>query len=110
MIVYEENLDYCKHLEFALGEHLQALDELNRTNANVPQAFDYLFLDSNNAKQGRHELLYLPENNIVVWRKIWSALVMKNAIAQVEAITKRKGMPKGLKIKNKWSKTLHNAS
>ena len=29
IIVYQENLDYSKHLEFALGECIQALDEPN---------------------------------------------------------------------------------
>ena len=40
MIVYEENLDYSKYLEFALGECAQALDEPNVKNNNKSRTLD----------------------------------------------------------------------
>ena len=42
MIVHKENLDN-KYLEFALGEHTQALNEPSKANTNAPRALDYSF-------------------------------------------------------------------
>ena len=50
MIVYKENLDCSKHLEFALGECAQALDEPNIKNDNEPRTLDCLFLRPNATK------------------------------------------------------------
>ena len=70
MIVYEENLNCNKDLEFSLGECAQALDEPNKKMDNKPGTLDYSFLHSNVAKQGRHTFLCLPANKIFIWRKI----------------------------------------
>ena len=43
IIIYKENLDYNPHLVFALGEHAQALDELNKKNNNEPRTLYCLF-------------------------------------------------------------------
>ena len=106
MIVNKENLNYDQYLEFALSENTQALDKPNKKNNNKPRTLDYLFLRPNATTQGRHEFLHLSSNKIIICRKIWSTLVTKSITAQVEAITKRKNMPKGLKIKNKHRTTL----
>ena len=52
MIVHEEKLDYSKHLEFALGEHVQALDKATIKNGNEPRILDSLFLHPNAAEEG----------------------------------------------------------
>ena len=70
MIVCKENLDCNTHLEFVLGEHMQALDKQNKTNNNKPRSLDYLFLCPNAAKQGGYKLFHLPANKIIMQRKI----------------------------------------
>ena len=43
IIVHKEILDYDKPLEFALGEHMQALDEPNKKNNNKSRTLDCYF-------------------------------------------------------------------
>ena len=89
---------------------MQALDEPNVKNTNEPRTLDCLFLRPNAIKQDGCELLHLPANKIIIRRKIWSVLVTKSVIAQVEAIAKREDRPKGLKIKNENGAALFDNS
>ena len=50
MIVYEENLDWNKYLEFVLEENAQALDKQNNKNINKPRTLDYSFSHPNAVK------------------------------------------------------------
>ena len=50
IIVYKENLDCNKYLEFALGECIQVLNKPKKSNTNVPRILDYLFLRTNVSK------------------------------------------------------------
>ena len=60
MIAHKENLDYVKHLEFALGEYMQALNELNKKNSNVLRVFDfYFYVLMLQNKAGMNHCIYL---------------------------------------------------
>ena len=69
IIVHKKNLDFNEYLEFMLEACAQALNELNKTNANALGVLNYLFLRPNAAKQGKYELMHLPTSKIIIKRK-----------------------------------------
>ena len=59
MIVYQENLDYEKHLKIPFGTYVLANNEPNPTNMNAPMCLYFIYLWAEDSTQGGHEHLHL---------------------------------------------------
>jgi hypothetical protein len=59
------NLDYNKHCQFPFGAYIQANQENNPTNTQVPQMINTIYLRPMTNKQGGHELMNLRTGQVI---------------------------------------------
>jgi hypothetical protein len=98
MIIHQENITYKQHCGTSCGTYMLAHNEPNPTNTNAPCALDCLYLRPN--ASGRHECLHLQRNRVIT----------PAIITLVHMIAKQDGMPRCLKISNRYGTVLFYSS
>ena len=58
-ILKKENVDYLRYCAFSFGEHVQAFDENTKTNNNLPQTIDCIYLRPDPESPNGHKLMDL---------------------------------------------------
>jgi hypothetical protein len=110
MILHQQNLDYAKHCKYSLGQYVQGHDEPNPTNTNASRTLDCLYLSYHSTTQGGHELLHLATNQVVIRRNVTPIPITPQVIKRVHKIAELDGMPKGLKITNRYGTILFDST
>ena len=65
MIMHQENLNFNRHCKYVLGEYVQAHEDSQKKNNNLPRTLDCLYLRPTGNHQGGHELLHLHTNKVI---------------------------------------------
>ena len=65
MILHQQNLDYVKHCQYAMGTYVQAHNEPEISNNNKARTLDCIYMRYNNNAQGGHELLHLQASALI---------------------------------------------
>ena len=110
MILHQQSLDYSKHGQYSFGTYVQAHDEPQPSNTNAPRSLDCIYLRYNSNHQGGHELLHLPTNAVILRRHVTAIPITLSIIMQVHRIAERDGMPKGLKVHNRFGTLLYDSA
>ena len=110
MMLHQENITFKQHCPHALGECVQAEDELLRTNKNAPRTLDCIYPRPSANRQLGHDLSHLPTNKIINRKKIFSVPVTTAVINQTHNLATAEDMPKGLKIKNRTGSIFSDSS
>ena len=110
MILHQQSLDYSKHGQYSFGTYVQAHDEPQPSNTNAPRSLDCIYLRYNSNHQGGHELLHLPTNVVILRRRVTAIPITPSIIRQVHSIAEREGMPKGLKVHNRFGTLLYDSA
>ena len=110
MILHQQSLDYSKHGQYSFGTYVQAHDEPQPSNTNAPRSLDCIYLRYNSNHQGGHELLHLPTNAVILRRRVTAIPITPSIIMQVHRIAEREGMPKGLKVHNRFGTLLYDSA
>ena len=64
MIVYQENMDYEKHLKITFVTSVLANNKPNPTNMNAPRRLDCIYLQATYSAQEGHKILHLQTNSV----------------------------------------------
>ena len=80
------------------------------TNTQALHTLDCLYLRYADSHQGKHELLHLQMNKVIMRRKLTPIPVTPHVIRQVHLIAEREDMPDGLKIENRTGIILYDSS
>jgi hypothetical protein len=107
-IIHQENISYQQHCRTSCGTYVVAHNEPDPTNTNAPHALDCLYLRPN--ASGRHECLHLHINRVITRRRMTPLPIIPAIIKLVHTIAEQDGMPKGLKISNRFGTVLFDSS
>ena len=110
MIVHCQTLDYSKHCTHAFGSYVQVNNDPNPTNTNEPCTLDCIYLCYAGNLQGGHDCLHLPTNRIITRAKVTPIPITAGVMAQVRTIAAQEGMPKGLKVSNRYRVILYDST
>jgi hypothetical protein len=108
MIIHQENISYQQHCKTSCGTYVLAHHEPDPTNKNAPRALDCLYLRPN--ASGHHECLHLHTNRVITRRRVTPLPITPAIIKLVHTIAEQDGMPKGLKISNRFGTVLFYSS
>ena len=108
MIIHHETLDYNKHCLIPFGSYVQAHNEPEPSNSQLPRTLDCIYLRYMNNKQGGHELLDLRTGSIIHRRVVTQVPMGRDVIDLVHAMADRDNMPSGLKITTQSGIILHD--
>ena len=90
-------LDWNKHCRFEFGTYVQAHQDNNQTNTNVPRTIGGIYLRPCWDRQGGHELMHLETGEVVTRQNIVAILITANVITAVEKMAEAQGV-KSMKI------------
>ena len=89
MIIYQEYLDYEKHIKIPFVTYVLANNKLKTTNMNAPGLFECIYLRAKDIAQGGHELLHLQTNSVITRNHITPASITPTIINQLNSIADR---------------------
>jgi hypothetical protein len=108
MIIHHETLDYNKHCLIPFGSYVQAHNEPEPFNSQLPRRLDCIYLRYMNNKQGGHALLDLRTGSIIHRRVVTQVPMGRDVIDLVHAMADHDNMPSGLKITTQSGIILHD--
>ena len=86
-IVYQQPLDYNKHLTTPLGAFVQSNNENNSKNSKKLQKNEGVYLRTLDKKQGRHEIFDLNSHRVITRRKIIEIPIHNAIIKHIEELS-----------------------
>ena len=89
MIIYQENVDYEKHLKIYFVTDVLANNKPKTTNMNAPRLFECIYLQATYIAQGGHELLHLQTNSVITRNHVTPASTTTTITNQVHSIANR---------------------
>ena len=110
VIVFQENVDYEKHLKITFGTYVLANNEPKTTNMNAPRCLDCIYLQATDSAQGVHNLLHLQTNSVIMRNRVTPSLITPTIINQVHYISDRGVMPSRIKISNRTGLVLYDSA
>ena len=103
-----KHLDYNKHLQIPFGSYVQASNENNPTNTNMPRTIDAIYLRPHKSQQGGHELYDLVTGRVITCGKVKVIPVTPMVIHVVEKLAEDQGI-KEYKFKNRYGRAYQDA-
>jgi hypothetical protein len=94
MILYQCNLDYGKHCQYAFGTYIQAHNEPDPSNITAPCTLDCIYLWYSDNEPWGHDLLHLQTNCMITRHWIMPIPITLAIVNQVNCIAKMDGMLK----------------
>ena len=110
MIVFQENVDYEKHLKIPFGTYVMANKEQKPTNTDASRRLNLIYLQDTDSSQGDHEILHLQTNSFITHNSVTPTPITPTIINQVHSIADREDMPSGIKIPNRTGLVLYDSA
>ena len=109
-IVSWRKVDYKKELVYSFGDYVQVNTTHLIKNNNLPRTLDCIYLQANDALQGRHQVMDLATGRVISRQSVVLCAMTRMVIDRVELLATRKGY-KTLKflIRKKRELMLSNA-
>lgn len=90
-IVSKKQVYYNKELIYNFGDYVQANEDSNPKNNNLPQTLDCIYLQRADCLQGGHESMDLTAGKLIRRPQVEKVKMKKMVIARVELLARRQG-------------------
>eukprot|EP00978_Attheya_sp_CCMP212_P001666 scaffold3444_cov50-Attheya_sp.AAC.2 len=107
----ERNIRVIKErVRVTISSYVQGHDEQNPTKTNASRTLDCIYLRYHSTTQGGHELLHLATNKVVIRRNVTPVPITPGVIKRVHYLAEQDGMPKGLKVHNRYGTLIYDST
>jgi hypothetical protein len=106
-ILHQQKLDYNKHCTIAQFSYVQAHDEPQPSNSQMPRALDCIYLRPLANLQGGHEILHLATGRVITRRQVTVIPMSTSAIKFIENMAAADGM-KNLQLTTRSGKIIYD--
>jgi hypothetical protein len=108
-ILHQQKLDFNKHCTIAQFSYVQAHEEPQPSNSQMPRALDCIYLRPLANLQGGHELLHLATGRVITRRSVTVIPMTTSVIKSIEDMATAEGM-KTLQLMTKSGRILYDST
>ena len=108
-ILNQQKLDFNKHCTIAQFSYVQAHEEPQPSNSQMPRALDCIYLRPLANLQGGHELLHLATGRVITRRSVTVIPMTPSVIKTIEDMATAEGM-KTLQLMTKSGRILYDST